>query len=138
MKKNLTLILFSAFISLATTTTFAKTQEKSIHFIKGTDHSKIAGSFTGYDDIHYKVYAKKGQTLKFNLESNQGLAYLNIFAPEDQPGKANALLIGSSAGSVGEIVLPTTGAYTLQVYQMRNSARQNKTVKFNLALKIPK
>ena len=138
MKKNLALILLSACVSFATTTTFAKTQEKSIHFMKGTDQSKIAGSFTGYDDIHYKVYAKKGQTLQFNLKSNQGLAYVNIFAPGDRPGKADALLIGSSVGSVGEIVLPATGAYTLQVYQMRNSARQNKTVKFNLALKIPK
>ncbi|PJG68608.1 DNA breaking-rejoining protein, partial [Acinetobacter seifertii] len=33
-------------------------------------------------------------------------------------------------------VLPVDGDYIIQVYQMRNSARKNRTVSFNLDLQI--
>ncbi|NUG13193.1 DNA breaking-rejoining protein, partial [Acinetobacter seifertii] len=36
----------------------------------------------------------------------------------------------------GEIVLPVDGDYIIQVYQMRNSARKNRKVSFNLDLQI--
>jgi len=34
------------------------------------------------------------------------------------------------------VVLPSTGQYTLQVYQMRNTARRGKTVNFNVDIQI--
>ena len=51
-------------------------------------------------------------------------------------GKAEALWIGSTAGSTGEVILPSTGQYTLQVYQMRNTARRGKSVNFKVDIQI--
>ena len=53
-----------------------------------------------------------------------------------KPGKDNALLIGSTIGFKGELTLPVDGDYIIQVYQMRNSARKNKTVKYTLDLEL--
>lgn len=39
-------------------------------------------------------------------------------------------------GSTGEITLPETGQYTLQLYQMRNTARRGEIVNYNIELKI--
>jgi len=74
--------------------------------------------------------------LKFKTTSTGDLAYINIYAPGDKPGKAEALWIGSTAGSAGEVILPSTGQYTLQVYQMRNTARRGKSVNFKVDIQI--
>ncbi|NUF39354.1 DNA breaking-rejoining protein, partial [Acinetobacter lactucae] len=81
-------------------------------------------------------YAKNGQILKFDNNSLGNLAYVNIFSPGTKPGKDKALLIGSTVGFKGELTLPVDGDYTIQVYQMRNSARKNKTVKYNLDIQL--
>ncbi len=96
----------------------------------------MTGKFQDYDDVKYRVYAKNGQILKFNINSLGNLAYVNIFAPGKKPGKDKALLIGSTVGSKGELTLPVDGDYIVQVYQMRNSARKNKTMKYNLDIEI--
>ena len=116
---------------------FAKPAETPIVFKKGTYSTKVKGNFKGYEDARYTVRAQRGQILKFNILSTRDLAYVNVYAPGDKPGKAEAIYIGStSADSTGEIILPETGVYTIQVYQMRNSARLGRTVDFNLDLKI--
>ena len=136
MKKHIALTLLSALLALNSADVLAKTDPQTITFTKGSDHTSLQGSFTGYNDVQYKLSAKKGQILKFNLTSTQNLAYLNIYAPGNKPGKAEALTIDILDGGKGQISLPSTGQYTLQVYQMRNSARQNKTVKFNLKVQV--
>ena len=136
MKKHIALTLLSALLALNSADVLAKTDPQTITFTKGSDHTSLKGSFTGYNDVQYKLSAKKGQILKFNLTSTQNLAYLNIYAPGNKPGKAEALTIDILDGGKGQISLPSTGQYTLQVYQMRNSARQNKTVKFNLKVQV--
>lgn len=136
LKNNLAILFLSACMALTTVSAFAKNQEQSVTFAKGSTQANLAGSFKGYDDVQYKIYAKKQQTLKFKLKSTADLAYINIYAPGDKPGQAEALLIGAAIGSVGELTLPSNGEYTIQVYQMRNTARQNKTVKFNLNIQI--
>lgn len=136
MKKPISILLLSTLFAFSSVSVLAKTSEQSISFLKGKDAATQAGSFTGYDDIQYKIYAKKGQTLKFNISSNNNLAYINIFAPGTKPGEDQAIVIGSTVGESGEIVLPANGEYTIQVYQMRNSARQNKTVNYKLYVQI--
>jgi len=128
--------LLSTLISTASFTVLAKNVEQKVNFLQGSTHTTLAGKFQGYDDVRYRVYAKNGQILKFNINSLGNLAYVNIFAPGKKPGKDKALLIGSTVGSRGEITLPVDGDYIVQVYQMRNSARKNKSVKYSLDIEI--
>ena len=128
--------MLSTLISTASFTVLAKNVEQKVNFLQGSTHTTLAGKFQGYDDVRYRVYAKNGQILKFNINSLGNLAYVNIFAPGKKPGKDKALLIGSTVGSRGEITLPVDGDYIVQVYQMRNSARKNKSVKYSLDIEI--
>ncbi|TDM65141.1 DNA breaking-rejoining protein [Acinetobacter sp. KU 011TH] len=136
MKKIIKTILLSTLISTVPFAVIAKNVEQKVNFLQGSPHTTLTGKFQGYDDVRYKIYAKKGQILKFDINSLGNLAYINIFAPGKKPGKDNALLIGSTIGFKGELTLPVDGDYIIQVYQMRNSARKNKTVKYNLDLEL--
>ncbi|MFX6482012.1 hypothetical protein ABTG06_09030, partial [Acinetobacter baumannii] len=64
------------------------------------------------------------------------LAYINIFAPGQKPGKDKPLFVGSTVGFSGEVTLPVDGDYIVQVYQMKKSAQRNRAVSFNLDLQI--
>lgn len=136
MKKIIKTLLLSALISTASFTVLAKNVEQKVNFLQGSTHITLTGKFQGYDDVRYRVYAKNGQILKFNINSLGNLAYVNFFAPGKKPGKDKALLIGSTVGSKGELTLPVDGDYIVQVYQMRNNARKNKTVKYSLDIEI--
>ncbi|EPK3627120.1 hypothetical protein J831_4482, partial [Acinetobacter baumannii 25691_8] len=74
--------------------------------------------------------------LKFNINSYGNLAYINIFAPGQKPGKDKPLFVGSTVGFSGEVTLPVDGDYIVQVYQMKKSAQRNRAVSFNLDLQI--
>nr|WP_312823942.1 DNA breaking-rejoining protein [Acinetobacter oleivorans] len=136
MKKIIKTLLLSTLISTASFTVLAKNVEQKVNFLQGSTHTTLTGKFHSYDDVRYRFYAKNGQILKFNINSLGNLAYVNIFAPGKKPGKDKALLIGSTVGSKGELTLPVDGDYIVQVYQMRNSARKNKTVTYNLEIEI--
>jgi len=136
LKKIIKTLLLSTLISTASFTVLAKNVEQKVNFLQGSTHTTLTGKFHSYDDVRYRVYAKNGQILKFNINSLGNLAYVNIFAPGKKPGKDKALLIGSTVGSKGELTLPVDGDYIVQVYQMRNSARKNKTVTYNLEIEI--
>ena len=136
MKKIIKTLLLAAFISTSAFTVYAKNVEQKVNFLQGSTHTNLTGKFQGYDDVRYRIYAKNGQILKFDINSLGNLAYVNIFAPGTKPGKDKALLIGSTVGFKGELILPADGDYIIQVYQMRNSARKNKTVKYNLDLEL--
>ena len=136
MKKIIKTLLLSALISTASFTVLAKNVEQKVNFLQGSTHTTLTGKFQGYDDVRYRISAKNGQILRFNINSLGNLAYVNIFAPGKKPGKDNALLIGSTVGFKGELTLPVDGDYIIQVYQMRNSARKNKTVKYGLDIEL--
>ncbi|WP_343568113.1 DNA breaking-rejoining protein [Acinetobacter sp.] len=136
MKRIVKILLLTGLIATLPLTATAKNVENKVSFLKGSDQATLTGKFQGYDDVRYRVFAKSGQFLKFNINSYSNLAYINIFAPGKKPGKDKALLVGSTIGSSGELVLPVDGDYIIQVYQMRNSARKNRTVSFSLDLQI--
>jgi len=136
LKKIIKTLLLSALISTASFTVLAKNVEQKVNFLQGSTHTTLTGKFQGYDDVRYRISAKNGQILRFNINSLGNLAYVNIFAPGKKPGKDNALLIGSTVGFKGELTLPVDGDYIIQVYQMRNSARKNKTVKYGLDIEL--
>lgn len=132
--------LFSAVLitgaALASTYSFAQIIEKPVTFKKGSYGTVLKGSFKGYDTVHYTVYAKAGQTLALELSSPNNLAEVNVFAPGDRPGIAEAISRSSIEGGSLELALNETGAYTIQVYQMRNSARRGQTANYSIDLKI--
>jgi len=66
---------------------FAKPVETPVVFKKGTYGTEVKGNFKGYDDARYTVRAQRGQILKFNILSTRDLAYVNVYAPGDKPGK---------------------------------------------------
>lgn len=136
MKRIIKILLLTGLIATLPLTVTAKNVENKVSFLKGSDQTTLTGKFQGYDDVRYRVFAKSGQVLKFNINSYSNLAYINVFAPGKKPGKDKALLVGSTMGSSGELVLPVDGDYIIQVYQMRNSARKNRTVSFSLDLQI--
>ena len=136
MKKSLSIVVLTALITVGTPPTFAKSLEKQVIFKQGENKAVLKGKLKGYDDVQYTLHAKQGQTLKYKISSNKNLAYINIFAPNNKPGKDEALMIGSTTGSTGKIVLPSNGEYTIQVYQMRNSARRDTVVNFSLDIQI--
>ncbi|WP_198077652.1 DNA breaking-rejoining protein [Acinetobacter calcoaceticus] len=136
MKKFIKTLLFSTLISTTSLSALAKNIEQKVNFLQGSTHLTLTGKFQGYDDVKYRISAKNGQILRFNINSLGNLAYINIFAPGKKPGKDNALLIGSTVGFKGELTLPVDGDYIIQVYQMRNSARKNKTVKYSLDIEL--
>lgn len=136
MKKIIKTLFLTTLISMTSFAIYAKNIEQKVNFLQSSPHTNLTGKFQGYDDVRYRIYAKKGQILKFDINSLGNLAYVNIFAPGTKPGKDKALLIGSTVGFKGELTLPADGDYIIQVYQMRNSARKNKTVKYNLDLEL--
>lgn len=136
MKKIIKTLLLSTLISTTSLSALAKNIEQKVNFLQGSTHLTLTGKFQGYDDVKYRISAKNGQILRFNINSLGNLAYVNIFAPGKKPGKDNALLIGSTVGFKGELTLPVDGDYIIQVYQMRNSARKNKTAKYSLDIEL--
>lgn len=48
----------------------------------------------------------KVTVFKFNINSYGNLAYINIFAPGQKPGKDKPLFVGSTVGFSGEVTLP--------------------------------
>ncbi|MGX2686825.1 DNA breaking-rejoining protein [Acinetobacter baumannii] len=136
MKKIIKILVLSSLILSIPLSVVAKNVETKVSFLKGSSQTTLTGKFQGYDDVRYRVFAKSGQILKFNINSYSNLAYINIFAPGQKPGKDKPLFVGSTVGFSGEVTLPVDGDYIVQVYQMKKSAQRNRAVSFNLDLQI--
>lgn len=105
-----------------------------VQFSKGAQSSAVKGTFKGYESINYSLVAKAGQTMTLNISGSSN-ANFNIFAPDTVPGQAEAI----GKGYVGEKwqqTLPASGKYTIQVYQMRASARRSEIVPHTLSVSI--
>lgn len=94
----------------------------------GTSTHSVKGKIKGYATAEYTVTGKAGQTLSVRLKTNQPSNYFNI----RQAGHDDALFTGSSSGNSYQAKLPADGAYTVQVYLMRNAARRNAVAAYTL------
>lgn len=81
MKKIIKTLLLSTLISTISLSALAKNIEQKVNFLQGSTHLTLTGKFQGYDDVKYRISAKNGQILRFNINSLGNLAYVNIFAP---------------------------------------------------------
>jgi hypothetical protein len=105
-----------------------------VQFAKGAHSATVKGTFKGYDSINYTLVAKAGQTMTVNISGSSN-ANFNVYAPGDVLGQAEAM----STGYVDEKwqgTLPASGMYTIQVYQMRASARRGEAVPHTLSVSI--
>lgn len=105
-----------------------------VHFAKGTSSATMKGSFKGYDSVRYTLSAKAGQHLRVGVDGSRN-ANFNLYAPGDRPGESAALGSGS-VGSDWSGALPASGEYTVDVFQMRASARRGATVPYTLRIRI--
>lgn len=105
-----------------------------VKFAKGASSATIKGGFAGYDSVQYTLAAKAGQTMTVKIAGNTN-ANFNVFAPGAVPGQAQALGQGG-VGSDWSGALPASGTYTVQVHQMRASARRGEKVAYTITIGI--
>jgi hypothetical protein len=125
------------FVSLATAGLLfaqpgAAQQQVPVAFAKGKSAATMTGSIKGDQDRTYTVDARAGQTMTVTLKATKGSAEMNVFSP----GNDSAISLGALDPYKVVTVLPTTGRYRVQVYQMRASARRGETASYNLTIAI--
>ncbi|HFF5403900.1 TPA: DNA breaking-rejoining protein, partial [Acinetobacter baumannii] len=67
MKKIIKILLLSSLILSIPLSVVAKNVETKVSFLKGSSQTTLTGKFQGNDDVRYRVFAKSGQILKFNI-----------------------------------------------------------------------
>ncbi|HQR70154.1 MAG TPA: hypothetical protein PLE54_06100 [Burkholderiaceae bacterium] len=107
-------------------------QTTNVAFAKGASSATLKGSIKGYQDHSYLVDARAGQTMRVTLTSTKGGAEMNVFAP----GNETAISLGAVDPYDVSVVLPATGRYKVQVYQMRASARRGETANYTLTIRV--
>jgi len=107
-------------------------QQTNVAFARGASSATLKGSITGSQDHSYFVDARAGQTMRVTLVSTKGGAEMNVFAP----GSDTAISLGAVDPYDVTVVLPATGRYKVQVYQMRASARRGETANYTLTIRV--
>lgn len=135
MKRAITLVLAAAF---AFGTQLAGAADKvtttPVQFAKGMSSFSTNSSLLGYDSVNYTLDAKAEQSMRVSLSGSSNVGF-NIYAPGDIPGVATAL----GSGSLGQDwsgVLPASGTYTVQVYQVRAAARRGAQAAYAITFAI--
>jgi hypothetical protein len=110
----------------------AAQQVVPVTFAKGKSAATLTGSIKGDQDRTYTVDARAGQTMTVTLKRTKGSPEMNIYAP----GNETAISLGATDPYKFTTVLPATGRYRVQVFQMRASARRGETAGYNLTIAI--
>ena len=110
----------------------AAQQVVPVTFAKGKSAATLTGSIKGDQDRSYTIDARAGQTLTVTLKATKGSVEMNVYAP----GNDTAISLGSTDPYKFTTVLPTTGRYKVQVYQMRASARRGETASYTLTIGV--
>lgn len=121
-----------AAVGLALAAPSAAQQTVPVTFAKGKSSAVVTGSIKGDQDRTYTVDARAGQTITVTLKSTKGNAEMNVYAP----GEDAAISLGTTDPYKFTTVLPSTGRYRVQVYQMRAAARRGETASYNLTIAI--
>ena len=105
-----------------------------VSFAKGANSAQVKGTLKGYDTVQYTLVAKSGQNLTVQITGSSN-ANFNVFAPGDEPGQSSTLGSGG-VDSDWTGALPASGKYTVQVFQMRASARRDEAVPYTIGFSI--
>lgn len=103
-----------------------------VQFAKGQSAATIKGSLTGDQSIDYTLRAAAGQTMTIKLSAGASVNF-NLLPPGST---GEALFIGSRDGSRSTTQLPTSGEYTIRVYQMGHAKSSGQRSNFTLDVAI--
>jgi hypothetical protein len=110
----------------------AADRTERVSFAPGRSSRTVNGSISGRDGIDYVVRVRAGQRLAAVLRTNNPSNYINI-----KPlGSDSALFIGSTSGNLGDVIVPSSGDYVVEVYLMRNAARRGERADFSLKIEV--
>ena len=130
--------LLLSLILAASASTLALAEDKittvPVHFAKGASSAVLKGTFSGYDSVLYTLGAKAGQHMSVRISGSNN-ANFNVFAPGSEPGAATALGSGYVGGD-WSAELPASGAYSVQVYQPRATARRGTAVPYSIEFEV--
>lgn len=104
----------------------------AVQFQKGKSAATINGKVTGNKNVDHTLAAKEGQMMEVKIDSTRQHPYFNVISPSGE-----AIFVGTMSDKdifVGR--LPSTGKYTVRVYQRGNAKDANETHTFKLSVKI--
>jgi hypothetical protein len=123
-------------LSLGMTPATAKDRTETVTFAPGATATIIRGSIRGYDGVDYSIQTIDGQVMQMLFSPSNRSCYFNVYAPGQEIGKSEATFVGSSSGNEFGVNPTSAGAYTAQVYLMRNAPRRREACRFRLSIEI--
>ncbi|MEG3440291.1 hypothetical protein V0288_24400 [Pannus brasiliensis CCIBt3594] len=139
MRKIFSALLLAGLVgapALISIPAWSEVRSQRIQFQRGQSGTTLQGKIKGDGSVDYLINARAGQTMKVQLNTDNGGNYFNIFEPGKVPGRDAALFIGETNDNQFEGKLPTTGDYRIQVFLMRSAARRNETANYKLQIEI--
>ncbi len=125
-------ILTTALALAIAPTAFAKDATVNVQFAKGKSSKEISSSIKGDDGVNYTLQVGAGQVMQVLFSTSKGSCYFNVY----EPGANEAVFNGSSAGNEYGANPTKAGAYKIQVYQMRATARRNETCAYSISFEV--
>ena len=110
----------------------AQDRTERISFAAGRSARTVQGTIAGYEGVDYLVRVREGQRLAATLRTDNPSSYINIKAR----GSSEALFNGSIDGNIGDVIVPSSGDYVVEVYLMRNAARRGESADFSLTVEV--
>lgn len=125
--------ILSAALALAIApSALAKDTTVNVQFDKGKHSKEISSSIKGDAGVNYMLQVSAGQVMQVLFSTSQGSCYFNVY----EPGANEAVFNGSITGNEYGASPTKAGAYKIQVYQMRATARRNETCKYSISFEV--
>lgn len=103
-----------------------------VQFDRGTSGTVISSSIRGQQIADYVLGVSANQRMSVQLTTNNASNYFNVIAP----GASAAMFTGSIEGTSADILIPSSGDYTIRVYLTRNAADRNETARYSLRFAV--
>lgn len=125
------LLFLSASMPVLANNVYKADETHAIQFQKGTSGAVVKGKVKGSDVIDYTLTAKKGQMIEVKLTSAWPHPFFNVISPSGE-----TLFVGMNDGDAFKGSLPSTGKYSIRIYQKGNAKDAGETHSFKLSMKI--
>ena len=133
MRHRFTAAFAVAAVMTASASALAADKTVTVSFEAGKSSKEITAIITGDAGVNYMLSVKQGQVMQVLFSTSKGSCYFNVF----EPGNPDAAVhIGSSAGNEFGANPTKAGAYRVQVYQMRATARRDETCTYTITFEV--
>lgn len=127
-----TIAVLGAFALAGIAPAAAQGADRTVTFRPGTTATEIRGSIRGDRDQTYRFRTVPGQVMQVLFSPANRSCYFNAF----EPGRVEAVHVGSLSGNEFGRSPTLAGEYRFQVYLMRNAARRNETCRFRISFEV--